>query len=546
MSLESHDYVIVGAGAAGCVLANRLSQDGAARVLLLEAGGPATGAFKDMPIAFPRYVLRRDLNWNFVSEPEPCLDGRRVEIPRGKALGGSTAINGMVYARGHRADYDDWAKAGLSGWGYADVLPYFKRSENSWLGEGTYHGAGGPLEVRVPPMNMMYAELRAASIAAGYPATDDVHATQGEGAHRSEMTISGGRRGNVARLFLAPAMSRRNLSVRTGAHATRVVFEGTRAAGVEYIKDGELRSVRAAREVILSGGAYGSPSLLMLSGVGPADELKNHDITPVMDLPGVGRNLIEHPFLFIGWQALGGGFVSQMRFDRAALSVLRWALFGSGPFATNGAAGHVFLRTLPGLDRPDMQLTCIAAEMSARDVWYPFIGKAPAHVIGVGVSMIRQDSRGVVSLRSADPRDPPRILFNLFKERSDMERMIRGIRAGRRIYNQEPLKRLIGQELEPGSNLQSDAELEVFVRRVGAITQHPVGTCRMGVDADGGAVVDAQLRVRGVTALRVIDASIMPNVPSGNTNAPTIMVAEKGADILRGRQLPPAVLRGAI
>jgi choline dehydrogenase len=284
----------------------------------------------------------------------------------------------------------------------------------------------------------------------------------------------------------------------------------------------------------------------MLSGVGPADELKNHDITPVMDLPGVGRNLIEHPFLFIGWQALGGGFVSQMRFDRAALSVLRWALFGSGPFATNGAAGHVFLRTLPGLDRPDMQLTCIAAEMSARDVWYPFIGKAPAHVIGVGVSMIRQDSRGVVSLRSADPRDPPRILFNLFKERSDMERMIRGIRAGRRIYNQEPLKRLIGQELEPGSNLQSDAELEVFVRRVGAITQHPVGTCRMGVDADGGAVVDAQLRVRGVTALRVIDASIMPNVPSGNTNAPTIMVAEKGADILRGRQLPPAVLRGAI
>jgi len=542
MSADSHEYVIVGAGSAGCVLASRLSEDAGSRVLLLEAGAAATGMLKDMPIAFPQYVLRKDLNWNFVSEPEPYLDGRRVEVPRGKALGGSTAINGMVYARGHRADYDDWASAGLAGWSYADVLPYFKRSENSWLGEGPYHGSSGLLEVHVPPTNMMYAELRAATAAAGYPTTDDVHGTQSEGAHRSEMTISGGRRGNVARLFLAPAMSRPNLSVESRAQATRVVFEGNRAVGVEYLKDGRPRLARAGREVILSGGAYGSPSLLMLSGVGPADELKSHGITPVADLPGVGRNLVEHPFLFIGWQARTGAFISQLRFDRAAVSVLRWALFGSGPFATNGAAGHIFIRTLPHLDRPDMQLTCIAAEMSARDVWYPFIGKPPAHVIGVGVSMIRQDSRGVVSLRSADPRAPPRILFNLFKERSDMERMIRGIRAARRIYSQEPLRRLIGEELEPGSKVESDADLELFVRRVGAITQHPVGTCKMGIDRDNSAVVDTNLRVRRVSALRVIDASIMPNVPSGNTNAPTIMIAEKGADIIRGQQLPPATL----
>ena len=536
MAVESHDYVIVGAGSAGCVLANRLSEQSGVRVLLLEAGGPTTGVFKDMPIAFPRYVLRRDLNWNFVSEPEPHLGGRCIEIPRGKALGGSTAINGMVYARGHRADYDDWARAGLAGWAYADVLPYFKRSENSWLGEGPYHGSSGPLEVRVPPTNMMYAELRAATVAAGYPTTHE------EGAQRSEMTISGGRRGNAARLYLTPVMGRSNLTIASRAQATRVLLEGTRAVGVEYLKDGKLCSVRAEREVILSGGTYGSPVLLMLSGIGPAQELRSRGITPAIDLPGVGRNLIEHPFLFLGWQAHTGSFVSQMRFDRAVVSALRWALFGSGPFATNGAAGHVFIRTLPSLDRPDMQLTCIAAEMSARDIWYPLVGKSPAHVIGVGVSMIKQDSRGAVSLRSPDPLEPPRIVFNLFEEPSDMARMIRGIRAARRIYGQEPLKHLVGTEIEPGRQVETDAGLESFVRRVGAITQHPVGTCKMGGSADASAVVYADLKVRGATALRVIDASIMPDVPGGNTNAPTIMVAEKGADIIRGRQLPAAAL----
>jgi choline dehydrogenase len=540
MAVTEFDYVIVGAGSAGCVLANRLSEEAASRVLLIEAGGAATGFFKDMPIAFPRYVLRRDLNWNFVSEPEPYLAGRQVEVPRGKALGGSSAINGMVYARGHRNDYDDWARAGLVGWGYSDVLPYFKRSENSWLGEGTYHGGSGPLEVRAIPSDMMYAELRAASIAAGYPPTDDYHGEQTEGAQRGEMTVSGGRRGNLARVFLKPAMRRPNLTVVTHAHATRVLFDGTRAAGVEYLQHGQTHRASAAREVILAAGTYGSPGILLHSGIGPAAELRRLGIEPRVDLAGVGRNLIEHPFLFLGWRARTDGFVCQLRADRAAVSVLRWALAGTGPFATNGAAGNIFIRTLSQLDRPDMQFTCIAAAMSARDVWFPLIGKRPEHVIGVGISMIRQDSRGVVSLRSADPLDAPRILFNLFKERSDLERMVRGIRAARRIYAQAPLQRFVGTELVPGEQVQSDAQLEKFVLGVGAITQHPVGTCKMGIDSD--AAVDADLKVRGIEGLRVIDASVMPNVPGGNTNAPAIMIAEKGADLIRGRRLPPAVV----
>ena len=539
MKSSIHDYVIVGAGSAGCVLAHRLSADPAASVQLLEAGGPTTGVFKDMPIAFPRYVLRRDLNWNYLSEPEPYANNRVIDVPRGKALGGSTAIYGMVYARGHRLDYDDWARGGLEGWSYKEVLPYFQLSERSWLGRSKYHGGEGPLEVCIPNENLMYQELRAATLSAGYPVTDDVHGENGEGLQRNEMVVTRGRRGNVARTFLRPVMHRSNLAVVSKAQATRVLFEGTRAVGVEYVKDGQVHVARANQEVILSGGTYGSPQLLMLSGIGPADELAKYGIKPLVDLPGVGRNLIEHPFLPVAWRALPETFKCAMRADRAAVSVLRWALFGTGLFATNGAAGSVFLRTAPGLDRPDFQLICPAVEMSAGNVWWPLVGK-PAHTLVCALSMIRQDSRGFMTLRSANPLDPPRIQFNLFQEQSDVDRMIRGIRAARAIYRSEPLRRFHGEELSPGDQLQTDADLEKFVRSVGAITQHPVGTCRMGPERDAGAVVDAELRVRGVQALRVIDASVMPNIPAGNTNAPTIMIAEKAADAIRGRRLPAA------
>ena len=303
---------------------------------------------------------------------------------------------------------------------------------------------------------------------------------------------------------------------------------------------GEEITALAAREVILAGGVYGSPQLLMLSGVGPAERLTSVGIEPLVDLPGVGKNLIEHPFMFVGWNVRPDAFRSELRLDRAARWVLQWRMFGTGLFATNGAAGNLFIRTDPNLDRPDMQFTCMSGEVSARELRLSPIGKKPPGTLGAGLSMIKQDSRGEVWLRSADAHDPPRILFNLFKESSDVERAIRGLRAIRDIYGREPLRHLVTDEVLPGPNLTSDAELERFIRDTGAITQHAVGTCKMGVKEDTGAVVDAALKVRGVDALRVVDASIMPDIPGGNTNAPAIMIAEKGADLIRGQSLPRA------
>ncbi|WP_322046558.1 GMC family oxidoreductase [Paraburkholderia sp. J67] len=529
---QAFDYVVVGAGSAGCALASRLSEDRNVSVLLIEGGGKAPGLFVDLPAAIVQTIRRADLGWGYVSEPEPDLNGRRIEVRRGKVLGGCSQINGMVYARGDRQDYDDWAQMGCDGWSYRDVLPYFKRSESSWAGETEYRGGAGPLGVSISKTpGLQFPAFRAAVRNAGYPVVDDYHDDRPAGIIATELTVDRrGRRANTWRAYVQPVLDRPNLTVLPHALTTRVVFENRRAVGVEYVVKGQKSIVRARREVVLSAGAYGSPQLLMLSGIGPADALRAQGIQPLVDLPGVGQNLVEHPMLYLGFDAKPRTFANELRLDRAVRSWLRWFAFGTGPFASNVCACNIFLHTDPAWNRADIQLGCPAIHMGS-SLWAPPFSQ-PKHGLSLGVIMLRQDSRGHVTLRSANAADAPRIQFNLMQERSDIDRMIRGVRAGREIYAQSPLNELIIQESLPGKLCESDKEIEAFIRQACGITHHPVGTCKMGIDAD--AVVDPELRVFGVEGLRVADASIMPNVPAGNTNAPAIMVGEKAADLIRG------------
>jgi choline dehydrogenase len=529
-----YDYIIVGAGSAGCVLANRLSADPANRVLLIEAGGHHRHFLLTLPLGFMRALFQSRFTWGFWSEPEPHLNGRKLPLPRGRVLGGSSSINGMFYMRGHSLDFDTWRQMGCTGWGYADVLPYFKRMETSWRGAGPYHAADGPLHVvPVDTKHRLHEPLMETGRAAGFPITDDINGAQEEGFSRGELTIdTKGRRASTARAYLQPALARPNLTVVTNALTRRIVLEGKRAVGVDYEHEGRTVTARAAREVILSGGSYNSPQLLMLSGIGPADELRRHNIDVVHDLPGVGRNLSEHPRVPVHFTLKKKiSFLNQLRADKVALSVAQWWLTGKGTFSNQVNSANPILKTRAELAQPDIQLWCNPIRMDAQ-IWFPGYRKRQEDQITADVILLHPQSRGWVTLKSADPKDYPSITLNNFADPADLRTARDGIRIARRIYATEPQASMTGTELLPGQDRQSDEDLDAHIRQWAGVTQHPVGTCTMGTGSM--SVVDPELRVHGIEGLRVVDASIMPTVPGGNTNAPTIMVAEKAADMILG------------
>jgi choline dehydrogenase-like flavoprotein len=531
--VKTYDYVIVGAGSAGCVLANRLSADPDVNVLLLEAGGADSHPLLAMPLGFLAAARSPQLDWGYASEPEINMNGRTLPLPRGKVLGGCSTINGMIYMRGHPRDYDEWRELGCTGWGYTDVLPYFRKMERSWRGANVVHGGDGPLSVlQVDSLRLGGAPVWRAAHVAGHAPTSDFSFDHNTGFGACEVTVDNkGRRASTSRAYLRPIESRPNLTVITGAMATRVLMKSGRATGIRYVRKGKTEEVPARREVILSGGTYNSPQLLMLSGIGPGDHLRQHGIDVVLDLPGVGRNLSEHPVVYAEFTTREPiTFLNSLRYDKLVASALRWALAGSGPLASLVCNCVLMVKTQAGLPRPDIQLMILPVRLDARP-WFPGIGKRQTHVFSVMVIQLHPQSRGRLELRSADPFERPKIALNLLSTESDFAEMRRGIGAVRKLFSTSPLAELITGETKPGPNVADDASLDAYLRANMRITQHPVGTCTMGKSRD--AVVDPRLRVRGVEGLRVVDASIMPTVPGGNTNAPVIMIAEKAAEMIR-------------
>jgi choline dehydrogenase len=536
--MSGADYLIVGGGSAGCVLAARLSEDPHARVILLEAGATDVGRWgMRMPLAWRDTFMDPAVSWGFVTEPEPYADGRVIPAPRGKVLGGSGSVNGMMYARGCPADYDDWAQAGLAGWSYADVLPYFRRSESNWRGASAHHGGDGPLTVsRHLPDVTIYPRLMAAAQSLGYPLLDDFHGAQAEGFSVPDFTVHRGERASTSVRFLRPALRRPNLTVITDALVQRLLFSGSRARGVEYSVRGNMQRLDCSGEIVLAAGAFNSPQLLLLSGVGPKSGIEQHGIKVLHELPGVGANLQEHQSIAMIYRARGAiTFDSRLRADRLTLDVLRWLLFRAGPIAGLPVSAQGFVRTEGHLDRPDLQMLVSPVSMMARP-WFPGWRAGAGHVLSVACVLLHPASRGSVSLRSADPAAAPRILLNLLQAPEDRAALTRIIRFVRRFFATAAAQELVHEETLPGNALQGDMELGAFLRAHVRTAMHPAGSCAMGLNDP--AVVDAQLRVRGLEGLRIADASVMPAIVGGNTNAPVIMIAEKAADLIRGRRRP--------
>ncbi|WP_213738066.1 choline dehydrogenase [Bradyrhizobium sp. dw_411] len=522
------DYVIVGAGSAGCVLANRLSAGGEHSVLLLEAGPEDKNLWIHVPLGYGKLFKEKTVNWMYQTEPEPELGGRQVFQPRGKVLGGSSSINGLLYVRGQHEDYDRWRQRGNSGWGYDDVLPYFKKAENQQRGGDEYHGVGGPLTVsnlgHPDPLSAAFIDAAAET---GLPVNSDFNGASQEGAGFFQTTTRGGRRASTAMAYLRPAKNRGNLHVETSALAQRILFDGRHARAVEYRQHGVLRTANARKEILVCGGAYNSPQLLQLSGVGPADLLKQHGIDVVLDAPGVGNDLQDHLQVRIVMRCPQRITLNDILNHpvRRVMAGARYAAFRSGPLTIAAGTSGAFFKTNPRLASPDVQIHFLPFSTDKMgEKLHAFSG------FSASVCQLRPESRGSLRIKSADPAMPPAIRINYLATETDRTAFVEGMKILRKILAAPALKPFVTEEVEPGPKVTSDEDILNFCRQRGSTVYHPTSTCRMGNDPL--AVVDQRLRVRGIEGLRVVDASVMPDLMSGNTNAPTIMIAEKASDMI--------------